>query len=278
MTTSSRAAVSALDALRAWPRTTTEEGNLPIAPSPLSRVSITRVAGTLCLQRRRDPVAHDGIAGAHDLVRPDQPHDPFAISADMLHDVAEHVANLCHLLAFSDLVADADLQSDEPTTRRAYHDAVHRRDSWRKSWTAAVDHVETAHHIARPREMHPHVRLVERAVATGLGENRDDAATRRGQIERAGERRRRARLGGQRDQGRTERAREHFAPLVQVAISRERVAGEGKEIFAHVAGMEIDMIFGGADDLRQQHVRQNLGDGPVAPARCDLVEVESIER
>src|SRR5258708_12591285 len=98
MTTSSRAAVSALDALRAWPRTSTEEGNLTIAPSPLSRFSITRVAGTLCLHRRRDPVPHDGIAGPHDLVRPDQPHNPFSITTAILPNAPEHLATLCHPL------------------------------------------------------------------------------------------------------------------------------------------------------------------------------------
>ena len=41
--------------------------------------------------------------------------------------------------------------------------------------------------------------------------------------------------------------------------------------------MKVDMKLGGADDLTQHHVGEDLGNGSIRPPWGDLVEVEPIE-
>ena len=120
--------------------------------------------------------------------------------------------------------------------------------------------------------------LLERAVASGLGEDRDDAVPRRRVIERADEGRDGAVGRGEREQPRREGASECLASLIEVASPGERIAGERIQQLAHVTGVEINVILGGTDHLAQHHVGEDLGNGPIAAAGSNLVEIETIER
>src|SRR5690349_6305600 len=103
------------------------------------------------------------------------------------------------------------------------------------------------HDASRALDVHADVLFLERAVATGLGQNGYDALARCRIVERAGEGWNVAASGRDRNHERCEGAGDALTLRVQLSIAGERISGEGKQLLTEVAGVKVDVILRGSD-------------------------------
>src|SRR5215213_8759747 len=137
--------------------------------------------GSLCtpvLCPLDDPKLDDWIPRVHRLVCPDQAGNALLRRVNAFDNLPKKVTNLGDLLTLLDLRADSDLETEEPSPPSADHELAGWFHMLADGVRLTGDHAQVAHDIFHPAHVDLDIRGIERAIATGFGQDRDDALAR----------------------------------------------------------------------------------------------------